>query len=396
MSILKEIMHMLQRIILIFLMVILLGVSVTGLTPIHAQGGSPNLSTIDAARNHEAITVFIERCAGGRMPGTHAQREVEIHTAGINNERMMSGQIFQIYGNAYQGQHSVRMSHLFGANVDNRRCESEYIVGRAIRALYGSNRAFAEKFFRYDGDNGQWYRQDEWTDKNALLSELRRDAVAAGYYVVKDGGQYPTDAMALRYQVFRPIFEACMEPQGSTSVTGLNTITAPDGTVYRVKVGEEETRHRLGLVFGGTLTGSGFAANTSGSSRPTADYQCNTIANIMGPRATTYYREIFQTPEERGIDTVDLDSSGQDDTEPTCENKGGPFGWILCFVVDLIMDTLDVYADWISNRLEFDLDENQGKGQFKEAWSVMRNIANIMFVMAFLIIIISQTLTGRF
>lgn len=96
---------------------------------------------------------------------------------------------------------------------------------------------------------------------------------------------------------------------------------------------------------------------------------------------------------------VDAPPENNNETEeepPTCENKGGPFGWIMCWVVDTTMDVLDTYADWISSRLEVDLNENGGRDDFKKAWESIRGIANIVFVMAFLFIIISQALTGKF
>lgn len=88
----------------------------------------------------------------------------------------------------------------------------------------------------------------------------------------------------------------------------------------------------------------------------------------------------------------DTGNQGGDEETSTCDIPG--IGWIVCPVVNFLASLTDAaYRLVISNLLEITpLTFGSGSPMF-QAWSVMRNFANVAFVIVFLIIIFSQ-ITG--
>lgn len=82
------------------------------------------------------------------------------------------------------------------------------------------------------------------------------------------------------------------------------------------------------------------------------------------------------------------------DNPTSCSIEG--IGWIVCPVITFVAGMTDVLYGWISNYLKvqpLNLDTSSSSNTMYIAWTSMRNIANVAFVIAFLIIIMSQ-LTG--
>lgn len=80
------------------------------------------------------------------------------------------------------------------------------------------------------------------------------------------------------------------------------------------------------------------------------------------------------------------------DNESLCKVEGG-LGWILCPVMNTVANINDfLYTNIIESFLVIpSLDTStEGGNALYQAWSLMRNIANVMFVIAFLMIIYSQ------
>jgi hypothetical protein len=80
---------------------------------------------------------------------------------------------------------------------------------------------------------------------------------------------------------------------------------------------------------------------------------------------------------------------GTDEDKTTCAVEG--IGWIICPVVNLMSKLVDAAYGFVSSLLKVQplLTTGQTKGVF-DAWSLMRNFANVAFVIAFMIIIFSQ------
>lgn len=172
----------------------------------------------------------------------------------------------------------------------------------------------------------------------------------------------------------------------STRQIGLVDITSGDIVVKGYHLSLNGNEHSVGW---------GIPGSTSESSNRGHKMNCSRIINLLesaGNQASSamksYYSTGGATPEEPASDGT----SGPD--RDSCESNGGPFGWILCWVVDsLILNSLDFFADQIQQRLDVAAPQ---KGPMYDAWSNIRTVANIVFVLVFLAIIISQTIVGRF
>ena len=84
--------------------------------------------------------------------------------------------------------------------------------------------------------------------------------------------------------------------------------------------------------------------------------------------------------------------------EANCHSASGSIGWILCPVLEFAADAADwAYRDVVEPSLHTDPELFQTDGDYNgtyQAWQIFRDIANIIFVIIFLIVIFSQ-LTGH-
>ena len=135
--------------------------------------------------------------------------------------------------------------------------------------------------------------------------------------------------------------------------------------------------------------------------------------------STTYEQADNQSSNAKFVGVVD---NGDDDTtdnsnnttsntstdDSTCEEGAGVFGWLLCPGQSLITTAIDAFLGFIENSMQYtflvdDVDVQTkdgstvkvGKTSIKEIWGKFVNIANIIFAVAFLIMIYSMaTSTG--
>ncbi len=104
-----------------------------------------------------------------------------------------------------------------------------------------------------------------------------------------------------------------------------------------------------------------------------------------------------QVGDDGELDPVDPDPGDGGSGDP-CYGASGAMGWIVCPVVTWLGKTIKtIYGQAVEPMLQIksELFNNSKKGGQKtyQAWEIFRNIANIMFVVLFLVVIISQ-LTG--
>ncbi len=104
--------------------------------------------------------------------------------------------------------------------------------------------------------------------------------------------------------------------------------------------------------------------------------------------------KIKSTLEVTAPTTDGLGDQGNDDQsvdQDSCDaNLNSPLSWILCPIIDTIEGALRMFGDYLKDNLRYEVSDS-----LYEAWAIFRNIANILFVIAFLILIISQTLGGK-
>ncbi len=89
-------------------------------------------------------------------------------------------------------------------------------------------------------------------------------------------------------------------------------------------------------------------------------------------------------------DNTDGTSAG--DIDANCAITGGALTWILCPIYDLAEEAFMKIGEYMENLLDYKFGEDTA---IRDAWSSMRTIANVLFVIALLLIIISQAVTGK-
>lgn len=90
------------------------------------------------------------------------------------------------------------------------------------------------------------------------------------------------------------------------------------------------------------------------------------------------------------------DAEEPPELEDGCDVQlNSPLSWILCPIILAAQSAVDSYYNAIDNALNFSIEGDRDEADLKGAWDAIRNIANVLFVIAFLFIIISQTLVGK-
>ena len=123
------------------------------------------------------------------------------------------------------------------------------------------------------------------------------------------------------------------------------------------------------------------------------------VTHEDGTSGEVVTKEVYkQWQEERGISYEDSigTSGGSQSIEDQCETSLSGFGWLICPAVGLLSDFTDQFYGWINDSLQWTLltnpDINSG---VRKAWQQFLNIANILFAIAFLVMIYSMaTSTG--
>ena len=126
---------------------------------------------------------------------------------------------------------------------------------------------------------------------------------------------------------------------------------------------------------------------------------CAEIAGIMNDKAGDYEKYVSYK-----VDTTGTGDTGAGETPPGNDGQTAPpacaisgVGWIICPVLTFMGELADNAFTFVANNfLQVDpgtVASGSDSGTFK-AWTVMRNLANVAFVIAFLIITFSQ-ITGQ-
>lgn len=120
-----------------------------------------------------------------------------------------------------------------------------------------------------------------------------------------------------------------------------------------------------------------------------------TLAGPDGQKATfSNDGEIAKIVDKDGNDITDQvksasTSDSTDDTDSNC--SGGPMGWLFCPMIEYMANTINAIAGIIDKLMEVRFMTAEGPvAQIEKGWRTFLSFANIMLVIAFLIIIFSQ------
>lgn len=134
------------------------------------------------------------------------------------------------------------------------------------------------------------------------------------------------------------------------------------------------------------------------TTNPNAEKTCDELAALVEPGssyANEYKAWARDNPEEVTSSPGATGETGED-TATSCIIDG--VGWIICSAAIFLANVTDSIYGMVANILEvppINVDVDDGSNGAYNAWNIMRQLANVVFVIAFLVIIYSQlTSTG--
>lgn len=120
-------------------------------------------------------------------------------------------------------------------------------------------------------------------------------------------------------------------------------------------------------------------------------YELNTYYDFDGLIKAMYALNI---DTETISSITNPDTEEEEETEASCYDRGGSLGWIFCPIIESASSAIqDIYSKFIEPFLVLETDLFSGNNGTYNAWNQFRNIANIIFVIFFVVVIFSQ-LTG--
>jgi len=285
--------------------------------------------------------------------------------------------------------------------------------------------------FTYNASDAKWTVANRDNLRNKFDS-----AVQAKYYGINFAGE-PTQSGAARYVMFLNAF------QKACNAKDLGAISSITNTSYRAWLGDstsekgtqvsEETANIPGTKDGSyvyfakvyvidpatgarvehgyayqassSVTNAGWngeGATSNGDVRmygyhnAAVERSCHQIQKGISENAAAFLAWQRANPEtvvDVPVTTPDTTAPGEpDETAPSCAIEG--IGWIVCPAINALAYIADGSFNFLADSfLRTDPRVfNTEDGTYK-AWAIMRNVANILFVIAFLFIVFSQ-LTG--
>lgn len=114
---------------------------------------------------------------------------------------------------------------------------------------------------------------------------------------------------------------------------------------------------------------------------------CKDVVSTINSNADAY----LASPQTKGKETVTPDEGTVEDVT-TCGNSVTGVGWIVCPVINALVGLNDMAWSITENLLIINPLKTSGNDNYVyQAWGTIRNIANVAFVIIFLMIIFSQT-----
>ena len=118
-------------------------------------------------------------------------------------------------------------------------------------------------------------------------------------------------------------------------------------------------------------------------------FPANEISSLSSATYAVYSFTPPNTYEQTSTSTISIESPSENSTGTSCDVEG--IGWIICPVSNWLADGIDYMYSALQEFLKTKPLEttNQNSGIYL-AWVIMRNISNVAFIVAFLVIIYSQ------
>ena len=169
-------------------------------------------------------------------------------------------------------------------------------------------------------------------------------------------------------------------PESDTIYINVNTVGGSDAS-------------KSGTNYEGLSKNTTVPVRTDLGSGKKINMKCSEVASNINKYVDAYVKYLKANPDEKVEDgsVGETETGTGADEKTTCAIDG--VGWVVCPVMNFLATIADTAFDFLaSNLLETSAKtvSSDSESATYKAWKVMRDIANVVFVIAFLIIIFSQ------
>lgn len=333
----------------------------------------------------------------------------------IGAEAAIDGDWFMSVGTSYEATTGPYMKNT-GINdqSENSRCGSKEMIQRflSVYKTGGLDVLCGIGFKRSDGSTpckaGNGVLEDGNPSYGARAEEFRK--------------KYPESAIGMGdqdwYWFYRKTFNwSCGEGKmvsGLINEADYNNSNGANGFGYRlIYVTTEENPtppvsgqpHAKWLYVSGakkrsdnvnTRLGEGPGYSTVTMSCAQIEERLNHYGRIVAAQTADKPADQIEREQAEGVAAGASDGQGTapEDSETSCQIEG--LGWFICPAISLMATATDSLWGWISNFMKvqpLNVDTASNENTMYIAWKAMRDVANVAFVIAFIIIVYSQ-LTG--
>jgi hypothetical protein len=303
----------------------------------------------------------------------------------ISNNDVINGSI-EGASNAWTLSYSVDKAYGDGKD-GSTSCEA--VIGGAVK-LWGYSdvsQALLDWGYKNPGDGKDWHSDHPGRDTAAAI---RKRVYSGNDPSVPNPAKYVNYITTLQQQC-----NISGKTEYSKASAALKSgADATSGAVEYVKVKEPSADYKTVVEYiykveGDKSTNKAWPANSPLSGQ-VGMANCRDIAKLASDNAAGFQQWALANPElAKKIDTGGTSAKSAEAGKSTCTIAG--IGWIVCPVVNFLSGIADSAYGMVASMLTVPaVNTSDTNNALYQAWSIVRNLANICFVIAFLVIIYSQ------
>lgn len=267
--------------------------------------------------------------------------------------------------------------------IDNQNKSSVDIIEfsedqkKFIKSAVGSDNKSKGDIFKYGGNN---------TSCASILMRLSGDSFQNYFNKLKTIKEKSCKT-ALQSEIDKKVKQLKSEQEEIKKQAGGDLSSKP-GANSAIEKLEAEIKRLNGIV--------SFTETSQGSDNLEfpACIKINSTSIKYDPNTDTFTEttESISTSEtESNLDPSSTQSGDYGDEKEACYSGAGALGWLICPVISMLDSVLTSVYGWIeSSYLNVSFGDFNKNDAMHLAWSQVRNIANIIFIILFLVIIFSQ------
>jgi len=224
----------------------------------------------------------------------------------------------------------------------------------------------------------------DFTGESAIGKKLSIEKFKASIKSKVYNGSDPSLSDAAKYALYRDSFNVgCLGNTSPAAYTG----SANDQYTYTIKSVSSDGKTVTDIKYYGIRKHTDnidFYVDSNGNNQGD---ECINIANEINRLSSSYQKSVVSA----GPDSSEADDTNTVTSTTSCSIDS--IGWMVCPVVNFMSKVVDGAYGMVEKMLitpSVNMDISNPQNGTYQAWSIMRSIANVAFVLVFLIIIFSQ------